>query len=97
MISPDGTKIAFRRYAEIRFTYLQTVRALSRVPEVGGYVETGHSRRVSQLARSVGAELGMAAAKGLQMLDGGDHNSLRTTHAHIDQLTIEFFTQHLAQ
>lgn len=53
------TQVAFRRYAEIRRTYLQTVRALSRVTEVGGYVETGHSRRVSRLAHAVGSELGM--------------------------------------
>ena len=42
------TQIAFRRYAGIRATYLQTVRSLARVTEVAGYVETGHSRRVSQ-------------------------------------------------
>jgi response regulator RpfG family c-di-GMP phosphodiesterase len=53
------TQIAFRRYAGIRATYLQTVRALSRVTEVGGYVETGHSRRVSKLAVAMGRELGM--------------------------------------
>jgi hypothetical protein len=53
------TQIAFRRFAGIRATYLQTVRALSQVTEVGGYVETGHSRRVSALAVSMGRELGM--------------------------------------
>ncbi|WP_017556753.1 HD-GYP domain-containing protein [Nocardiopsis baichengensis] len=53
------TQVAFRRFADIRLTYLQTVRALSRVTEVGGYVETGHSRRVSRLASAVGCELGM--------------------------------------
>ncbi|WP_312885572.1 HD-GYP domain-containing protein [Lipingzhangella halophila] len=53
------TQVAFRRYAEIRLTYLQTVRSLSRVTEVGGYVETGHSRRVSHLAQAVGCEMGM--------------------------------------
>ena len=53
------TQVAFRRYAGIRATYLQTVRALSRVTEVGGYVESGHSRRVSNLAVTVGRELGM--------------------------------------
>ena len=36
-------QFAFRRYASIRSTYLQTVRALAQVTEVGGYVETGHS------------------------------------------------------
>ncbi|MGO9079931.1 MAG: HD-GYP domain-containing protein [Streptosporangiaceae bacterium] len=54
------TQIAFRRYAGIRATYLQTVRALARVTEVGGYVEGGHSRRVSRLAVAVGRELGMS-------------------------------------
>ncbi|MDQ2874911.1 MAG: phosphohydrolase, partial [Actinomycetota bacterium] len=41
------TQIAFRRYAGIRATYLQTVRSLASVTEVGGYVERGHSRRVA--------------------------------------------------
>lgn len=53
------SQVAFRRFASIRATYLQTVRALSRVTEVGGYVETGHSRRVSELAVAMGRELGM--------------------------------------
>jgi response regulator RpfG family c-di-GMP phosphodiesterase len=54
------TQVAFRRYSGIRATYLQTVRALARVTEVGGYVESGHSRRVSRLAVAVGQELGLA-------------------------------------
>jgi hypothetical protein len=53
------TQVAFRRYAGIRSTYLQTVRALARVTEVGGYTEDGHSRRVGTLAVAVGRELGM--------------------------------------
>ena len=40
-------------------TYLQTVRALARVTEVGGYVEDGHARLVGQLAVAVGRDLGM--------------------------------------
>ncbi|HEX9035119.1 MAG TPA: HD domain-containing protein [Streptosporangiaceae bacterium] len=52
-------QLAFRRYAGIRATYLQTVRALAQVTEVGGYVESGHSRRVTRLALAVGRELGM--------------------------------------
>ena len=51
----------------IRATYLQTVRALSRVTEVGGYVEPGHSRRVSRLAVAVGRELGMAEPELLEL------------------------------
>jgi hypothetical protein len=54
------TQAAFRRYAGIRATYLQTVRALARVTEVGGYVEDGHAHRVGQLAVAVGRELGMS-------------------------------------
>jgi len=53
-------QLAFRRYAGIRATYLQTVRALAQVTEVGGYVESGHSRRVSKLALAVGRELGLS-------------------------------------
>ena len=41
------TQVAFRRYAGIRATYLQTVRALAKVTEIGGYVEPGHSERVA--------------------------------------------------
>jgi hypothetical protein len=54
------TQIAFRRYAGIRATYLQTVRSLARVTEVAGYVEAGHSHRVSRLAVAVGRGLGLA-------------------------------------
>jgi HD domain len=54
------TQFAFRRYTGIVGTYLQTVRALSRVTEVGGYVETGHSRRVAELSVAMGRELGMS-------------------------------------
>lgn len=54
--------VAFRRYAEIRRTYLETVRALSRVTEVGGYVENGHSRRVSRLSHAVACEMGFSEA-----------------------------------
>jgi hypothetical protein len=53
------TQLAFRRYAGIRATYLQTVRSLSRVTEVAGYVEEGHSQRVSRLAVAIGRALGM--------------------------------------
>ena len=53
------TQVAFRRYAGIRTTYLQTVRALAKVTEIGGYVEAGHSERVATLAVAVGRELGI--------------------------------------
>ena len=54
------TQFAFRRYARIRQTYDQTVRSLSRVTEVAGYTETGHSTRVDELAMAVGLELGLS-------------------------------------
>jgi len=61
------TQVAFRRFAQIRRTYLQTVRALSRVTEIGGYVEAGHSRRVSRLAQGIGRELGMSESTLLEL------------------------------
>ena len=61
------TQVAFRRYAGIRATYLQTVRALARVTEIGGYVETGHANRVSRLAVAVGRELGMTEPQLLEL------------------------------
>ncbi len=53
-------QVAFKRYAMIRSTYRQTIRALSRVTEVGGYTETGHARRVCDISLAVGREMGMA-------------------------------------
>jgi hypothetical protein len=61
------TQVAFRRYAGIRATYLQTVRALARVTEVGGYVEDGHARRVGQLAVAVGRDVGMSEPELLEL------------------------------
>lgn len=53
-------QFSFRRYASIRATYDQTIQALSRVTEVGGYTETGHSQRVAQLSVAVGREMGLS-------------------------------------
>jgi HD domain len=61
------TQVALRRYAGIRATYLQTVRALARSTEVGGYVEAGHSARVSRLSVAIGRELGMPEAALLEL------------------------------
>jgi hypothetical protein len=62
------TQVALRRNAGISATYLQAVRALSRVPEIGGYVDSGHSARVSRLAVGIGRDLGMPEAQ-LQELE----------------------------
>ena len=48
---------ALRRYAAIRATYQQTIRALSRVTDLAGYTEPGHARRVCRLALAIGREL----------------------------------------
>ena len=56
------TQFSFRRFASISTTYRQTIRALSRVTEVGGYVEPGHSRRVMTLSVAVGREFGLTDA-----------------------------------
>jgi hypothetical protein len=53
------TQFSFRRYAQIRSTYRQTIRALSKITEVGGYVQDGHSIRVSGLAVATGREVGL--------------------------------------
>lgn len=53
------TQFAFRRYAMVQATYHQTIRSLSRVTELGGYTEPGHSQRVATLALAVGRDLGM--------------------------------------
>jgi hypothetical protein len=62
-----ATQVAFRRYAGIRTTYLQTVRALARVTEVGGYVTDGHAHRVGRLAVAIGRELGMSEPELLEL------------------------------
>jgi hypothetical protein len=54
------TQFSFRRYATIEATYLQTIRSLAKVTEVGGYTETGHSRRVSILSKAVAREMGLS-------------------------------------
>jgi hypothetical protein len=56
-------QFSFRRYASIRATYDQTITALSRVTEVGGYTESGHAQRVAHLAVAVGSEMGMSEAE----------------------------------
>jgi putative nucleotidyltransferase with HDIG domain len=54
-----ATQFAFRQFASIRKTYLQTIRALSRVPEMAGYTQEGHSRRVAELCVEIARELGV--------------------------------------
>lgn len=51
---------SFRRLAETRRTYLQTVRALGQIPEAAGHVEPGHAVRVARLATAIARYLGLA-------------------------------------
>jgi hypothetical protein len=60
-------QVSLRRYSGIRVTYRQTIRALSKVTEVGGYVHPGHSQRVAALAVATGRELGMTEAELLDL------------------------------
>lgn len=54
-----ATQFAFKQFASIRSTYVQTIRALSKVPEMAGYTSDGHSTRVADLAVAVARELGV--------------------------------------
>ena len=51
--------LAFYRSQESRRTYGQTIRALSRIPEVAGLSPKGHSDRTSGMAIEVGQDLGL--------------------------------------
>lgn len=53
-----ATRYAFRQITQIRTTEVQTLRALSKIPEMAGYTQPGHSRRVAELAVGMAAELG---------------------------------------
>lgn len=58
-----ATRYAFRQFASIRTTYLQTIRALSKVPEMAGYTADGHSARVALAAIGVAREMGVSAVE----------------------------------
>ena len=61
------TQFAVRRYATVRATYRQTIRALSRLTEIGGYTEPGHASRVALLATRMGRDLGMSEREVLDL------------------------------
>ncbi|MEO8827936.1 HD domain-containing phosphohydrolase [Lapillicoccus sp.] len=54
------TQFAVRRFAGIRVTYGQTIRALSRLTEIGGYTPPDHPARVATLGIAMGRDLGMS-------------------------------------
>jgi hypothetical protein len=55
--------LAFTRLAAAAATYDQTIRALGRVPEAGGFALPGHAERTADVAVAIGAELGLAPAE----------------------------------
>ncbi len=54
-----ATQFSFKQVASIRKNYLQTIRALSKVPEMAGYTVRGHSSRVARLSVEIAKELGL--------------------------------------
>ncbi|MQA04732.1 MAG: HD domain-containing protein [Streptosporangiales bacterium] len=60
-VVPAGvTQVAILRWSAVRSTRADTVRSLSRIPELGGYVDPGHSRRVGDLVLDIARELGIS-------------------------------------
>lgn len=50
---------AFRRLAQTRRTYEQTLIALAQIPEVGGHTALGHAARTNDLATAVAERIGV--------------------------------------
>ncbi|MQA78557.1 MAG: HD domain-containing protein [Streptosporangiales bacterium] len=65
-----ASQVAILRWTTVRSTRMETVRSLSRIPELGGYVEPGHSRRVGDLAREIARELGMSESRSRRLYLG---------------------------
>ena len=54
-----ATQYSFKQVTTVRRSYLQTVGALAKVPEMAGYTQQGHSNRVAELAVGIAKELGI--------------------------------------
>jgi hypothetical protein len=57
------THLALTRLATTTTTYEQTIRALGRVPEAGGFGLPGHAERTADLAVAMGGEIGLSPAE----------------------------------
>jgi hypothetical protein len=55
--------LSLQRLAATARTYRQTIRALGRVPEAGGYSQPGHAERTADLAAAVAGELRLPPAE----------------------------------
>ncbi|PGH52337.1 HD-GYP domain-containing protein [Streptomyces sp. Ru87] len=62
------SQFACRRYAAVRATYRQTITSLARATEIAGCTPAGHARRVAELSRATGRELGLSEP-GLTVLE----------------------------
>jgi len=60
-LSYGFVSLAFNRLATASATYRQTIRALGRVPEAGGFSLPGHAERSADMAIAIGGELGLSA------------------------------------
>lgn len=54
---------AFRRLAETKRTYEQTLVALAQIPEVGGHTEPGHAARTNELSLAVADRIGVSRSE----------------------------------
>lgn len=50
---------SFTRYGSVRKTYVQTILALARIPEVAGLGLEGHAERTAELAEGVAKDMGL--------------------------------------
>ncbi|NND83970.1 MAG: HD domain-containing protein [Acidimicrobiia bacterium] len=50
---------SFTRYGSVRKTYVQTILALARIPEVAGLGLEGHAERTAELADAVAKDMGL--------------------------------------
>ncbi|WP_243274600.1 HD-GYP domain-containing protein, partial [Streptomyces albus] len=57
------TQFVLRRRAPVRATHRRTLASLARAPEVAGCTPCGHARRVADLSRAVGRELGLTGGE----------------------------------
>lgn len=53
------SQLAFRRFVDTLSVYRQSVRALSRLPELAGFVPAGHAGRVADLAVTIAVRMGL--------------------------------------
>ncbi len=71
MLPLSVTQLATTRHAAIRTSYRETIDALSRMPEVAGFVPRGHASRVAALCVAIGRDLGLPEKDVLELETAG--------------------------